>query len=54
MSILDFFSGKRNQNRIKITKTETGDKWMVKKGYRILYIGSKRKCEKYLENALLM
>lgn len=54
MSILEFFSGNRNPKRIRITKTESGKEWMVKKGYKILYIGSKKKCEKYMENALLM
>ncbi len=26
---------------MKVTKTDSGNQWMVKKGYRILYIGSK-------------
>lgn len=54
MSILEFFSGKRNPKRIKITRTDSGNQWMVKKGYQILYIGTKKKCEIYMENTLLM
>ncbi|MEQ9467491.1 MAG: hypothetical protein RLN88_08770 [Ekhidna sp.] len=53
MSILDLFSGKRNSSRIKLVKADSGE-WMVKKGHRTLYVGSKRKCELYLENTLMM
>ena len=42
--------GKRDKNQIKLTKSDSGD-WMVQKGYSILYIGSKEKCETFIKQA---
>ena len=42
--------GKKDKNQIKLTKSDTGD-WMVQKGYSILYIGSKEKCETFMKQA---
>lgn len=42
--------GKKDKDQITLKKTETGD-WMVQKGYSILYIGSKEKCETYIKQA---
>ncbi len=53
MEILSLFSERANNNRIRLSKSKTGDGWMVKKGYSILYIGSKEKCEKFLEHYLI-
>lgn len=33
---------------LKLQKSEYNENWMVKKGYRTLYIGTKEKCETYL------
>jgi len=52
MDILSLFSGRHNKNRIRLSKSNTGD-WIVKRGHSILYIGSKEKCEKFLENHLI-
>lgn len=51
MSILSSFSGRHNKNRIKLSKAENN--WLVKKGQSILYMGSKEKCEKFLEYHLI-
>lgn len=33
---------------LKLRKSEFNENWMVKKGDRTLYIGTKEKCEVYL------
>ncbi|MEQ9405832.1 MAG: hypothetical protein RIM99_19730 [Cyclobacteriaceae bacterium] len=33
---------------LKLQKSEYNENWMVKKGHRTLYIGTKTKCENYL------
>lgn len=38
----------KDENRIKIQKTKEEEIFMVKKGFSILYIGSKEKCEVYM------
>ena len=51
---MNFFRllGKRNdKDRIRLTKSQTGD-WMVKKGFSILYIGSREKCETFMKKTL--
>jgi acid phosphatase class B len=53
MDILSLFSGRHNKNRIRLTKSVSGENWTVKKGHSILYIGSREKCEKYLEHHLI-
>ena len=50
MGIFSFLSGKKNDDQIRLTKSETGD-WVVKKGFSILYIGSKEKCETFMKQA---
>lgn len=52
MNILNVFTRKQDKNGIKLTKSETGDDWMVKRGYSILYIGSKEKCMTFMEHGL--
>lgn len=53
MGILDLFSGSRNSGRIKLVKGDSRE-WMVRRGHRILFVGSKRRCEQYLEHTLMM
>jgi hypothetical protein len=36
------------EDRLKLSKSEGGDEWMVKKGYSILYIGTKEKCKLFM------
>lgn len=50
MSILKFFAGRNEKSEIRLKKSKTGD-WMVKKGFSILYIGSKEKCETFIKQA---
>ena len=38
----------KDENRIKLQKTKEAGVFMVKKGFSILYIGSKEKCEIYM------
>lgn len=52
MNILNVFTRKHDKNSIKLTKSKTGDDWMVKRGYSILYIGSKEKCTTFMEHGL--
>ncbi|MFK7953423.1 MAG: hypothetical protein AB8B73_11300 [Ekhidna sp.] len=52
MNILNLFSSKRDNNSIKLAKSKKGDDWVVKKGYSILYIGSKEKCKTFMEHSL--
>lgn len=53
MDILSLFSGRHNKNRIRLSKSKSEDSWTVKRGHSILYIGSKEKCEKFLEYHLI-
>lgn len=50
---MNFFRlfAKRDKNRIHLTRSQTGD-WMVKRGFSILYIGSKEKCETFMRQTL--
>jgi hypothetical protein len=52
MNILNVFTRKHDKNSIKLTKSKTSDDWMVKRGYSILYIGSKEKCMTFMEHGL--
>ena len=47
MGIFNFLAGKKNDDKIRLAKSETGD-WMVKKGFSILYIGTREKCETFM------
>ncbi len=48
MSILEFLLGKRNTNKLKMSKSNTGE-WIVRKVQSVVYIGSKEKCQTYLD-----
>ena len=50
MNLFRIFA-KRDSERIRLTKSQTGD-WMVKKGFSILYIGSKEKCQIFMKQTL--
>ncbi|MEQ9405551.1 MAG: hypothetical protein RIM99_18325 [Cyclobacteriaceae bacterium] len=43
--LFKFFS--QDKNRLRIQKSDSGS-WMVKKGFSILYIGTKEKCQIYM------
>ncbi len=51
MNIFRLFSKKVSKDKIQLTKSQSGD-WMVKKGYSILYIGSREKCEIFMKQTL--
>ncbi len=51
MNFFKLFSKRGNDDKIRLTKSKSGD-WMVKKGYSILYIGSREKCETFMEQTL--
>lgn len=51
MDLFKLFAKKNDKNRIRLTRSETGD-WMVQKGFSILYIGSREKCEIFMRQAL--
>ncbi len=36
--------------RVKLSRSKGSDDWMVQKGAKILYMGSKDKCKAYLSN----
>ncbi len=47
-AIFDLFSlNKHRKNGLKLRKSETGE-WTVKKGHSVLYIGTKEKCEFFM------
>ena len=50
MTFLRLFSNKIEEDKLKLSKTESGDEWMVKKGYSILYIGTKEKCKTFMQS----
>ena len=50
---MGLFSFKKKQDALKLSKTNTGD-WMVKRGFSILYIGSKEKCEIFMRSSQLV
>ena len=49
---MGLFNFRKNDDSVRLAKTETGD-WMVKKGFSILYIGSKEKCETFMKTSQL-
>lgn len=51
MSLLNLFSVRKNDDKIRLAKSKAGD-WMVKRGFSILYIGSREKCEIFMKQAL--
>ncbi|MEM6642632.1 MAG: hypothetical protein AAF616_06605 [Bacteroidota bacterium] len=48
---MSLFSFKKKNDGIKLAKSESGD-WMVKKGFSILYIGTREKCELFMKQTL--
>jgi len=48
MNLFKLFAKTENDDKIRLSKSQRGD-WMVKKGYSILYIGSKEKCEQFIK-----
>ena len=42
-----------DKNSIRLKKTKEAGVYMVKKGFSILYIGSKEKCEVYMSQGQL-
>ncbi len=51
MNLFRLFA-KRDQNQLKIQRSERGDDWVVKKGYSTLYIGTKEKCQTFVRQGL--
>jgi hypothetical protein len=51
MNLFRLFAKRGNDDKIRLTKSQTGD-WMVKKGFSILYIGSREKCETFMKQTL--
>lgn len=51
MNLFRLFA-KRDDNELRIQKSESGDDWVVKKGYSILYIGTKEKCKVFMNQGL--
>ena len=49
--MFNFLSHKQD-DRLKLAKSDAGDEWTVKKGYSILYIGSKDKCKSFMSQAV--
>lgn len=51
MNLFRLFAKKHDPNQIRLTKSQTGD-WMVKRGFSVLYIGSREKCEIFMKQAV--
>ncbi|MEP1096013.1 MAG: hypothetical protein ABJG78_12945 [Cyclobacteriaceae bacterium] len=45
-NLFHFFA--KDPDRVRIQKSESGGTWTVKKGFNILYIGTKEKCQIYM------
>ncbi|MEP1096873.1 MAG: hypothetical protein ABJG78_17275 [Cyclobacteriaceae bacterium] len=43
--LFGLFAKRASKNGLRIKKSRTGDNWEVRKGFHVLYIGSKEKCE---------
>ena len=46
-----FFSSTPDE-RMKLAKSENAGEWIVKKGYSILYMGTKDKCKTFMNQAV--
>ena len=46
-----FLSGTPS-DRMKLAKSDTAGEWIVKKGYSILYVGSKDRCKAFMNQAV--
>ena len=51
MNLFRLFA-KRDNNQLRIQKSESGDEWVVKKGYSVLYMGTKEKCQVFMRQGL--
>lgn len=51
MNLFRLFAKRQDKDQVRLTKSQTGD-WMVKKGFSILYIGSREKCEIFMKQTL--
>ena len=51
MNLFRLFARRGSSDQIRLIKSQTGD-WMVKKGFSILYIGSREKCEIFMKQTL--
>lgn len=41
----------QSKNELKIRKADFGENWMVKKGFKTLYIGTKEKCQIFMKRS---
>lgn len=48
---MGLFNFKKSGDSVKLKKSDSGD-WMVQKGFSILYIGTKEKCETFIKQTL--
>jgi len=53
MTLLRLFSNKMTEDKLKLTKSDFGDEWMVKRGHSILYVGTKEKCKLFMSQSQL-
>lgn len=51
MNLFRLFA-KRDKSQLRILKSETGNDWVVKKGFSILYIGTKEKCQTFVSQGI--
>lgn len=52
MNFVKTLLGKTESGSQLKLKKEAGEEWVVKKGSRVLYIGTKDMCETYMKNAI--
>lgn len=50
MNLLSKIFGSNQNSGLKIRFSRASDQWQVFKGMRIVYVGEKVQCEKYVEN----
>lgn len=43
---------RKDNNQLKLQRSETGEDWVVKKGFSVLYIGTKEKCQIFIKQGL--
>jgi len=51
MNFLNKIFGKKNESSLNLEKTED-DQWMVTKKFKILYMGTKERCQNFIENQM--
>ncbi len=52
MSLLNIFS-RKDKDALKLQESDSSkNEWMVKKGFSILYIGSKEKCQIFMQQGM--